>query len=158
MGPGVSCGPLVLAMWDQPQLKLFYVPDHSSEALIDLSKAIKLKDVTLKYQGLSVKWVASTLKTITSSHRNLREVSIQGRALSDSHKWPTNAAAVGDDIRGLWVGLERTLIQLWESYAVRAKVKYYSMRREESREFMGSLFPEATKRGIVELVDISDVY
>ena len=134
------------------------MPDHSSEALIDLSKAIKLKDVTFIFQGLTVTWVASTLKTITSSHRNLREVSIEGRALSNSAGWPANAADAVDDIGEEWVDIERTLIQLWESHGICAKVKYYSRRREESRELMGSLFPEATKRGIVELVDISDVY
>ena len=133
------------------------VPDHSWNALIDLSKATKLEDVTLHFEDLSVAWVASTLKTITSGHRNLREVSIEGRALSDSTDWPANAAAVDDDMREQWAELERTLIQLWESHAIHAKVNYYSRKREESRELMGDLLQEATKRGIVGLADISPV-
>ena len=134
------------------------VLDHSWNALIDLSKATKLKDVTLHFQYLSVAWVASTLKTITSRHRNLREVAIKGQALSDSTDWPANAAAVEDDMCEQWVDLERTLIQLWESHRICAKVKYYSWKGEESRELMENLLPEATKRGIVGLVDISPVY
>ena len=144
-------------MWDQPQFKL-RVPDYSWEALIDLSKATKLKDVTLQFQGLSVGWVTSTLKTITSEHRDLQEISIKGRALSDSTSWPANATAAQYYIWEQWADLEHTLIHLWELHAIRTKVEYYSMKREESREFMGSLLPEATKRGIVELVDISTVY
>ena len=127
------------------------LPDHPSEAWIDLSKVARLKDVTLHFEDLSVAWVASTLKTITSGHRDLREVSIKGLA-------PINAAAVEDDMRGEWVNLERTLIQLWESHAICAKVKYYSGKGEESRELMEDLLPETTRRGIVELVYISAMY
>ena len=77
MQPAVSHGPSVPVVWDQPQLKLVSVPDHSWEALIDLSKATKLKDVIFNLDWLSVAWVASTLKTITSRHRDLREVLIE---------------------------------------------------------------------------------
>ena len=136
------------------------MPEHSWEASIDLSKATKLKEVTFRFQDLAVAWAASTLKTITSKHMDLREVSIKGRALSDPTDWPTNAAAVGDDTRTQWVYLERIIIQLWESHSVRTKVKYYSTRREESNELMSDLLPEATRKGVVELelVDISTVY
>ena len=154
MQPAVSHGPSVPAMWDQPQLKLVSVPDHSWEALIDLSKATKLKDVIFNLDWLSVAWVSSTLKTITSRHRDLREVLIEVHALSDPTVWPTDAADVEDEIWEEWEDLDRTLVQLWESHAVRAKIKYYSGKREESREFMEDLLPEVTKRGIVEL-DIS---
>jgi hypothetical protein len=122
------------------------------------SKVARLKDVTLYFKDLSVAWVASTLKTIASGHRDLREVSIKGQAFSDSTDWPTDAADVEDDIREEWVNLERTLIQLWESHGVCTKVMYHSRRREESRELVEDLLPEATKRGIVGLVDISPVY
>ena len=127
------------------------MPVHSLEALIDLSKTTKLKDVSFHFQYLTVAWVASTLKTITSGHRNLREVSIKGCA-------PANAATVGDEMRREWVDLEHTLIQLWESHGICAKVQYYSRKGEESHELMRDLLPEATKRGTVELVDISTVY
>ena len=129
--------------------------DYSWEALIDLSKATKLKDVAFDFEDLSVAWVASTLKTITSRHRDLREVLIVGRTPSGSTTWPTNATAVGVQTLGQWVDLERTLIQLWESHAVRTEVKYYSGKGDESRELMENLLPEATKRGIVGLTDIS---
>ena len=128
------------------------------DALIDLSKASKLKDITLHFQYLSVAWIASMLKTITSGHIKLQEVSIGGEALPDSGGWPANAADVDDDTREQWEDLERTLIQLWESHAICTKVKYYSMRREESRELMEDLLPEARERGIVELVDTTIPY
>ena len=121
------------------------VPDHSWDALIDLSKATKLKDVTLCFPYLSVAWVASTLETITSGHRNLQEVSIKG---------PAYTVDAEDDMEEQWVDLERTLIKLWESHAICAKVKYYSGEGGESRRFMENLLPEAMKRGIVELVNI----
>ena len=139
-------------------LKPVSVPEHSWEALIDLSKATKLKELKLHFQDLAVAWIASTLKTITSKHMDLREVLITGQALFSSTDWSTNAAAVGDSTRTQWVDLERIIIQLWESHSVRTKVKYYSMRREESNELMRDLLPEATRKGVVELVDISTVY
>ena len=129
------------------------------DSLIDLSKATKLKDMEFGFQYLSIAWVASTLKTITSRHRDLQGVSIRGCDLSDSTGtgWQANAAAEEDDTREQWMDLERTLVQLWESHAVRAKVEYYSKTREESCELMEKLLPEATKRGVVELLRLQHV-
>ena len=128
------------------------MPDDEWEAFIDLSKATKLKDVAFKLVGLDIAWVALTLKTITSKHRDLRGVLIEGHAFFKFDAWQTGTTAVKDETWEEWADLDRTLIQLWESHAVRAKVRYSSNKREESRELMGNfLLPEATKRGIVEL-------
>ena len=115
-------------------LKLMCVLDYSQEASIDLSKATKLKEVTFHLQYLSVACVTSTLKTITPEHRDLPEVLIQGRALSNSTDWPTNIAAVGENTRGQWLDLERIPTQLWESHAARTKIGYYPGMRGECRQ------------------------
>ena len=138
-------------MWDRPQLKLVIVSDWPCKASIDLFKATKLKDVTFHIQYISVAWVTSTLRTTTSKHTDLREIVIRARATD----WP-NAATVGPKHMLQWLDLERILIQLWESHAARAEVECYLERGKGLRELMNSLLPEATKMGIVKLVDISD--
>ena len=133
-------------------LKLMCVLDYSQEASIDLSKVTKLKEVTFHLQHLSVACVTLTLKTITSEHRDIQESLIQARALSNLTDWPTSTAAVGDNTRGQWLDLERILIQLWKLHTACAKIGYYPGMRGECHQLMGDLLPEATKRGIVELV------
>ena len=106
--------------------------------------------------GFSIAWVAGTLKTITPGHRNLREVSIQNRALSDPAYCNITGTVLTNELYGHWVDLDRALIKLWELHAVRAKISYFpGIRRERVREFVEGLLPETTERGIVELVNIS---
>ena len=107
--------------------------------------------------GFSIAWVARTFKTITPGHRNLREVSIQSRALSDPAYCNIDAGTVlTNELYGHWMDLDRALVQLWELRAVRAKISYFpGIRRERVREFVEGLLPETTERGIVELVNIS---
>ena len=153
MRPKVSHSPSVPAIWHQPQLKLVSVAGYSWEVSIDLSKATKLKDVTFILERLFVAWVTSTLETITSTHTDLREVSIEVPALSGISVWPIDAEDIEDETWEEWADLDCTLIQLWESHAVRTKVKYPAELCEQSHKFTRGLLPEATKRGIVELVD-----
>ena len=84
-----------------------------------------------------------TLKTITSEHRNLREISIHGRDLFNSVAFPTNAPQ--------WMDLDRALIQLWESHAIRIRFTHCSGRGEDVCEVAGALLPEAMEREVVEL-------
>ena len=90
-----------------------------------------------------------TLKTITSEHRKLWEISIHGRDLFNSVTFPTNAPQ--------WMDLDRALIQLWESHAIRIRFTHCSGRREDVCEVVGALLPEAMEREIVELVNLPDL-
>ena len=48
-------------------------PELSREASTDLSKAKKLQEAVFHPEELNIAWVAMTLKTITSEHRDLQK-------------------------------------------------------------------------------------
>ena len=82
-----------------------------------------------------------SLKTITSHHRNL-QISVHTTAMHHNT----------DSIRTEWLELDSVLIKLWESHPVRLKAwHYFSFLAGKARETMENLFPEATKRGMVDL-------
>jgi hypothetical protein len=58
-----------------------------------------------------------------------------------------------------WEVLDRTLVQLRESHAVRITITYDSpVRKEEACEFVRKLVPETMERGIVKLADFDNRY
>lgn len=132
-------------------------PELSREASTDLSKAKKPQEAVFHPEELNTSWVAMTLKTITSEHRDLQKVLIHCFGISDYGDGQTNArTTIGDESHGDWIDLDRTLMQVWESLAVCTEISYFSRgKRKRARNFMEHLFPETTKRGIVKLVDHS---
>jgi hypothetical protein len=60
----------------RPHRELTSVPRRVEPASIDLSKATKLKDVVFQPRSREVEWVTMALQTITSKHRDLRQISI----------------------------------------------------------------------------------
>ena len=95
------------------------------------------------------------LKNITSGHRDLREVTIHILFyvvfidnLADARQ------AVGDETHALWMDLDRLLIRLSESDAVRVRVRCRSLGGDtETREYAESLLPEVARGGSGRLVD-----
>ncbi|KAF9644820.1 hypothetical protein BDM02DRAFT_3121298 [Thelephora ganbajun] len=135
-----------------------YVFDYMGPGLIDLSKAPKLRDAILRPRLLNVAWVTIALQTISPKHRDLRQVSIGVHCdllvVADAN--------IGKTIRGQWMNLDRILVQLWESHGIRPKV-VCSVTEEEKEgeeamhEYIGSLFPEITRRGIIEPVEFVQI-
>jgi len=124
----------------------FLAPPNSSP--VDLSNAVKLKDVVFHLQSLSVEWAAMILRTITPNHQDLRRVSLYVQfdfAL-------TSAGAdvrrtVGERIVGEWSNLDRLLVQLWESRSIRPQVISVTLDEEQgTRDCILCLLPEITKR------------
>ena len=98
-----------------------------------------------------------TLQTITPKHRDLRQISIRipffltvtytyGDTISNAT--PT----IGEPFREQWLDLDRLLVQLWESHSIRLRVVY--LTRGDLRDCIGSLLPEMTKGGLVDLVQV----
>ena len=55
-----------------------------------------------------------------------------------------------------WKDLDRALIRLWELHAVRITITHLTGRRREDR--VGSLMPESIGKGIVDIVESSDLF
>lgn len=97
------------------------------------------------------------LQTITSKHEDLRQISIR---IYDDKIFTARPAyvqrAFNETAYGQWADLDRLLIQLWESYAIRPKILYSVVKDKEEavRVFMGVLLPEVMGRGIIELVNL----
>jgi len=130
-------------------LILFLVVPKS--ALLDLSKATKLREAVFRHGSKNVEWITMALQTITSEHRDLRQISVY-----------VPFHLTGGDIRqhigevpfGWLSDLDGLLVQLWESRSIRPTVGCVRQGgQEQSVEYpIGCLFPEATKRGIIDLV------
>lgn len=132
---------------------LIYRPlviDEMPTGSIDLSKATKLKNVKF-LSGGHPKLTASALKTVTPHHRNLRQISLRAiDILPDVNSDPHD----GETAHTEWLELDSAFIKLWESHSIRPEVQYYlpsSVDAGRAREFLESLFPETTRRGVIDL-------
>jgi len=63
--------------------------------------------------------------------------------------------AIGEGNYGQWLELDRLLVQLWESHSIRTRLicTILTEQEQELGDYFGCLFPEITKRGIVDLVE-----
>ena len=116
---------------------------------------MKLGDVVFRLQSLSVEWVATILRTITSENRDLRQISIYVHFDSTL----TRAAAdvrqtVGERIVGEWSDLDHLFVQLWESRSIPPKVVSGTPNEEQgTRDCILRLLPEITKRDWMFVVE-----
>jgi hypothetical protein len=125
---------------------------------IDLSKATNLKEVVFQCGSLSSEWVTMTLETIGSRHRDLQRICIHiphilSYAIQEDGITIEQTEVANPGTR--WLGLDRLLVQLWESRSIRPKVVYPRAMdgKRGLRAWAGYLLPEITKRGIIDLVE-----
>ena len=92
------------------------------------------------------------LRTITSTHKDLREVSLIIPFLSI----PINEG-FGEGVYTQWADLDHALAQLRQSHPIRVRLAYLVGSDPEAgkmaSEFIESLLPEAIKGDAIELVD-----
>ena len=123
----------------------------SSTASIGLSKVTKLRHAVFLPTTLYVEWIALTLQTVTSEHRDLRQISIHAPYGPKTRARPgvTVRQVVGEQIYRLWLDLDHLLVQLWESRSIRSDAVSTS---HHERRYIECLLPEITKRGVAGLV------
>jgi hypothetical protein len=124
-------------------VKNLFAPGSFSAPPVNFSKATKLKEIMFKFHRRHTAWVVSTLKTITSDHRDLQHILIY---------FPFSARdMVDEDTYNQWRDLDRILVQLWESHAIRVNPIFDAgeEKREGVSEWVGALLPEANKRGMI---------
>ena len=121
-------------------------------ALIDLSKAVGLKNVVFQVNPKSVSWVTMALQTITPEHRGLQQISIfMPRSLAFSDADANIMQSLGEAISRQWLDLDRHLVELWESHSIRPRVGWGLGDKQRNMDHcVGCLLPEINKRGIVD--------
>lgn len=133
------------------------LPSCIGDSSVDLSKATNLRNVVFQPVFSAVTWIITTLRTITSRHRDLQHISIQVPYEFTSINSGTDVLqTIGEAISGQWLDLDRLLVQSWESRSVRPRLIIATKlweRELDARYCIGSLFPEVTQRDIVELVE-----
>ena len=102
----------------------------NSQGSIDLSKVIKLREAVFVCQRYP-QWVAVTLQTLVSNHKDhkLRQISICASsvlyALDPGYTDPTYLRnVIGESTYQEWLGFDRILTHLLESQSTRLKVVY----------------------------------
>jgi len=106
---------------------------------------------------LHARWIVMALQTITSRHRDFRQITIYGHYHFTLTAYPAGVGKIlGEEISGEWMDLDRLLVQLWESHGIRTRMVYAAKRKEKKERsgYVGGLLPEMTARGIIELVDL----
>ena len=122
----------------------------------DLSKATKLKDIAFKCFG-DPEWIGRILRTLTPNHTNLQQITINAPYVLHNPNYymrMSPAYCLGDMVLKAWLEVDRVFAQLWELHPIRLKVLYGgtpSVERNKARDFIGSLLPGSTARGILEL-------
>jgi len=121
-------------------------------AIIDLSKATKLRDVLFRPQSSRAKWITAAFQTITPNHRELQKISLGFPYFADSLNVDTLKQSTN---YGEWLDLDRLLVQFWESRSTGPKVicVVWEGQKRDFRGFTECLFPELTKRGAIDLVE-----
>jgi hypothetical protein len=104
--------------------------------------------VAFRLNSWSVEWIAAALRTITPGHRDIQQTSIHipYYLITVGVTWRT----IEEPIHGQWLGLDRLLVQLWESRSVRTRVIYTEKR--DMRDLVEHLLPETSERGAIDLV------
>ena len=121
-------------------------------AVLDLSKATKLQDMTFRSTSLNIGWITAAVQTTVPEHRELRKILI---------RVPYSLTCFDVDIMKEsavyreWLDLDRLLVQLWESNSTPPRVicTTWSGQSKGMIGFTDCLLPELTKRGTVDLCE-----
>ena len=112
---------------------------------LDLSKATKLKYLTVFCRGLKIQQTVMVLQTVES--KTLRRITIHPYAV-------TPQGLIEGAVQQEWQDLDRLLVKFWTSRSVRSQLVY---GRDQGgnylRDHAPSLVPELTSRGLVDLVE-----
>ena len=122
--------------------------DHPYTTPVDLSKAKRLVKVFFVPWANSVEWVTLALQTITFTHQDPRELSINvfyyKFLVTDARQ------VVEESAYGEWLRLDAILVQLVDSRSICFTI-HSGAQREEIYGHLGYLLPEMTKKGTIEL-------
>ena len=130
-----------------------FEPEDSLLDSLNLSKATKLKGMSIQLRTSSLSLPIVALNAVGSEHRDFRAVLIYilfdliPYDLIPFHPSPINIRRlIGEIFSRQWMDLDHLLAQLHESHAVHAMVV---AKDESARAYIEELLPEATKGGCI---------
>jgi hypothetical protein len=126
--------------------------DEPESVSVDFSKATKLKSVVFRPHPGRVEWVTTALQTITSEHRDLRQISIRLPYFLTLDRDATIRQAIAGEGSNLWLNLDCLLVQFWESHSIRPMIVYMA-NKDITRDHIECLLPEITKRGVIDIFE-----
>ena len=111
----------------------------------DLSRAMKLRDVVFRSGEPKVEWITRALCTVESKH--LQHMSLE------LPPYVPIGDTIWEGVRQEWLDLDYLLVKFWTSHSLRSKVMDRPRRGGKGmKDYVAGLFPELTKRGILDLV------
>ena len=110
-----------------------------TSALLDLSKATKLKELVFRSRELSVQWIVTALQTVNS--KDLQKIFIYLGGNASVHP-------LDEMVHQEWVDLDHLLLQFWTSHSIRPKVVYVMRQLDNYTPLM---FPEVVKKGVLDI-------
>lgn len=97
------------------------------------------------------------LQTIAPEHRDPLRISIHVPHCSPRRRGVDVRKLIGERAFGQWLELDRLLVRFWESHSIRPTVISTTPEEEKEKDDVRGciecLLPEATKRGITDLVE-----
>jgi hypothetical protein len=99
-----------------------------------------------KFHRPHTAWVVSSLKTVTSNHRDLQRISIY---------FPFSPRFTNEDACNQWRDIDHILIHLWELHSIRVNAIHSSEEGEEEGicDYIEGLLPEMAKGGGIDIVN-----
>jgi hypothetical protein len=122
-------------------LPLLVAADTSGTPPLDLSKAVKLKELLFRCGKLNLPRITMALQTVQS--KNLQQITI--------NPYGTFVNPIGATDPQEWQDLDRLLVQFWTSHSIRPKIVYQAGKG--LNDLVPSLLPELMGRGAVYLVE-----
>ena len=111
---------------------------------LDLSEATK-------FGHLEFRWGSSNVQRITAALQIIKSKTLQHISL---HLGTVDT--IGDAVFQEWQDLDRLLVQFWTLHPIHLQVTY-EMGEGDLRDHLPGLLPELTRRGLVDLVEATDV-
>jgi hypothetical protein len=142
------------------------LPDRPLLGLRELSYpgVTKLKDVKFSCQW-GVQWITAVLRTFAHNYSSLQQISlapniILGGLVRADHTDPADLRrAIGETYYQGWLELDSLLARLGESHSIRLEARYHVpdwLGEKEAKICVGSLLPETTTRGLIDLIEYRD--
>jgi len=105
--------------------------------------------VVLASHSSNVQWVLTALRTITTDHQNLQEVSLLASCILCEPE-----RAIGEAAHKQWSEFDHILARLLELHSIRLQIHFFGHPGRTNRCCANSLLPEASKKGMVDLVNL----